>query len=250
LKEQENAEKNAQNEPLAVLPLEKVNANNVVPKAMADKSYLRDFANKLAKFNLPALFTGKCTVENVTRADLSANFEGKWAELQQKYNFDPSLTDFVIGFHGTSEGNIPNIVRSGLLVPGAGNKIGHATDTGWYGKGIYLSPNPALSLGYCRGGGKLLVCAVLMGKRFQCADVIHGAACKPGYDSHVSPDFQEYVLFSAAQVLPIFVINFKGTCQNVPNADHHNFPKNVDHHNFPNPNYFAKKLAKPKSKWF
>lgn len=88
--------------------------------------------------------------------------------------FDPRYTRPVVAFHGTAEGNIPNILRIGLVVPGQ-HGVKHATDNGWYGKGdnkssitdipgIYLSPNPSLSIGYCRGGGKLLVCAVLLGK--------------------------------------------------------------------------------------
>ena len=58
----------------------------------------------------------------------------------------------------------------------------------------------------------MLVCAVLMGKRYKCTSKrkflensyilaqINGAPCVKGYDSHTSPDGQEYVLFSPAQV--------------------------------------------------
>jgi hypothetical protein len=51
------------------------------------------------------------------------------------------------------------------LVPthALGKNVTHATDTGYWGLGIYLAPNSSLSLSYCRGGRKLLICGVLMG---------------------------------------------------------------------------------------
>lgn len=55
----------------------------------------------------------------------------------------------------------------GLIVPGQFG-VKHATDAGFYGRGIYLSPNPAMSISYCRGGGKLLVCSVIMGRTYKC----------------------------------------------------------------------------------
>jgi len=124
---------------------------------------------------------------------------------------DPELTKSEIVFHGTAVGNIPNIIRTGLLVPGQGNEVKHATDTGYYGKGIYLSPDPAYSVAYCKGQtGKLLVCATIMGRRYKCPNLCQGASCKKDYDSHTSPDEKEYVLFCASQVLPLFVISFSG----------------------------------------
>ena len=62
-----------------------------------------------------------------------------------------------LAFHGSNESNFPSILRSGLLVPGQNSKkriyyififykilddIKHATDVGYWGKGIYLSPDP------------------------------------------------------------------------------------------------------------
>jgi hypothetical protein len=68
-----------------------------------------------------------------------------------------------IAYHGTAEANINSILEKGLLVPGKGagmnyskfmcflcsflgKDIGHATDTGWWGGGIYLSPDHNLSM--------------------------------------------------------------------------------------------------------
>jgi aprataxin and PNK-like factor len=51
---------------------------------------------------------------------------------------------------------------------------------GNYGAGIYLSPRASTSLSYARGSGKLLVCAVLMGRIFECTGLMHGAPCVDG----------------------------------------------------------------------
>jgi len=128
------------------------------------RDYMMEFKEKLKNYSLHKLFNGKVTVKSVVNIKLVNNFEEKWAEIKDKYDFDPTYSSIEIGFHGTASKNIDNICRIGLVVPGT-HGVGHATDTGWYGKGIYLSPNAGLSVGYCREGGKLLVCAVIMGKR-------------------------------------------------------------------------------------
>jgi hypothetical protein len=55
--------------------------------------------------------------------------------------------------HQHGQQNIESILDKGLLVPGKGKgkDVGHATDTGFWGGGIYLSPNSSMSVGYCRG---------------------------------------------------------------------------------------------------
>eukprot|EP01119_Soliformovum_irregulare_P011711 TRINITY_DN2962_c0_g1_i1.p1 TRINITY_DN2962_c0_g1~~TRINITY_DN2962_c0_g1_i1.p1 ORF type:complete len:560 (+),score=137.88 TRINITY_DN2962_c0_g1_i1:29-1708(+) len=171
------------------------------------RSYMRDFSKKLRAYQLPKLFNGKVTIDKVVSQQLLDAFEQKWAEITAKYPDDFHNVEPTIAFHGTAAANIPNIVRIGLVVPGS-HGVQHATDTGFYGKGIYLSPNPGLSIGYCRGSGKLLVCAVLMGRRLKLKAMCQGAALRKGFDSHVSPDGNEFVLFQASQVLPLFVINF------------------------------------------
>jgi hypothetical protein len=80
-------------------------------------------------------------------------------------------------------------------------------ERGRYGCGIYLSPNPATA-GCYAADGKMLVCAVLMGRTYNCPDRMDGESCMLGYDSHTSPCGEELVLFDAAQVLPCYLINF------------------------------------------
>jgi len=106
-------------------------------------------------------------VENVLKAELVVEFEAAWEEMKKKRGIE--LARPQIAYHGTAETNINSILDRGLLVPGQGKgaDVKHATDSGWWGKGIYLSPNSQLSVGYCRGGKSLLVCAVIMGKKIQ-----------------------------------------------------------------------------------
>ncbi|CAF5203823.1 unnamed protein product, partial [Rotaria magnacalcarata] len=55
-----------------------------------------------------------------------------------------------------------------------------------------------------------------LGKRWQLRPIVHseeageelGRNCEPGFDSHISPEAKEIVLFQSAQVLPIFIIRF------------------------------------------
>lgn len=41
----------------------------------------------------------------------------------------------VLAFHGTADKNIQPICETGFLVPGTSG-FKHATDTGWYGRGV------------------------------------------------------------------------------------------------------------------
>ncbi|ELR21503.1 Poly(ADPribose) polymerase catalytic domain containing protein [Acanthamoeba castellanii str. Neff] len=144
-------------------------------------------------------------IKRVLQVELVRRFMAKWLELKRTYGSYAEEARPRLGFHGTPEANIPNILQQGLLVPGTHGVI-NRTDDGYYGAGIYLSPDARTSLGYAGGCGKLLVCAVLMGRIYKCEDLMHGAPCTPGFDSHMSPCEGELILFEAAQVLPCFVI--------------------------------------------
>jgi hypothetical protein len=47
-----------------------------------------------------------------------------------------------------------------------------------------------LTCAHDTGGKKLLICSVLMGKTFQCTNLIHGADLQDGHDSHTAPGTQ------------------------------------------------------------
>jgi len=150
-----------------------------------------------------------CSIENVLKPELVESYERKWKKLRQERGSE--LAKPQIAFHGTAEQNIESILERGLLVPGKGQgkDVGHATDSGFWGGGIYLSPNASLSVGYCRGGKRLLVVSVLMGKPFTVIQRMDGKDCEPGYDSHIACSGVEWVLFDPAQVLPCYLISFQ-----------------------------------------
>jgi len=144
-------------------------------------------------------------VINVIRPELVIRYEKKWLEMSARIKgLKPTMA-----YHGTLEANIPLICEKGLLVPGKdNNEVKHVTDEGWYGKGIYLSPDAELSVDYCRGK-LLLVCSVLMGNSFNCGMTrMDGQGLKEGYDSHIAEDGMEYVIFDEAQVLCCYVVEF------------------------------------------
>eukprot|EP01123_Difflugia_compressa_P000107 TRINITY_DN10211_c0_g1_i1.p1 TRINITY_DN10211_c0_g1~~TRINITY_DN10211_c0_g1_i1.p1 ORF type:complete len:342 (-),score=35.25 TRINITY_DN10211_c0_g1_i1:80-1084(-) len=147
-------------------------------------------------------------IENVLKPELVARYEKRWGELKAKRG--ELLARPQIAYHGTADTNINSILERGLLVPGMGEgtDVSHATDNGWWGGGIYLSPNAGLSIGYCRGGKRLLICSVLMGKPYTVNERIDGQGLKTHHDSHIACNGTEWVIFDPAQVLPCYLITF------------------------------------------
>jgi hypothetical protein len=143
-------------------------------------------------------------LRKVLRPDLEANFRAKWDEYKAKYPEDKNLHRPRIGFHGTKPHLLDLISETGLKVPD-GEKVKHASDSGWWGKGIYTSGDPNYASGYS-GDGRVIVVAVLCGKVYNCVQRRDGGKLEPGYDSHVAEDGREWVLFESAQVLPLFVM--------------------------------------------
>ncbi|KAG5649922.1 hypothetical protein H0H81_001485 [Sphagnurus paluster] len=130
-----------------------------------------------------------------------------------------------IVFHGTLRQHVGSIVRSGFVVPGektvTGETVGVRCGSTW-GQGIYTSPDPGYSLSYTdytpdgsvKGkrrlllGQKLIVCAIVMGRRRDMSDPCRGVrSTENGFDSHVCPSKKEYVVFHSAQVLPLYVLH-------------------------------------------
>jgi hypothetical protein len=104
---------------------------------------------------------------------------------------DASSAKILIVYHGTAKTNFSKIVDGNLKVPD-GKAVLHATDQGYYGKGVYTSPQKELALRYAsaaRGGdGVVFVCLALPGRQYAAqypAD--KGKPCHVGFDSHYSP---------------------------------------------------------------
>lgn len=118
------------------------------------------------------------------------------------------VLDPVLGFHGTAIKNIQSICEHGFKVPGSAGGFTHSTDAGWYGRGVYFSEFPSYAMEYITSGTKLLLCQVVLGKIYHCTKLIHGAPLQEGYDSHMSPDGKEAVIFNSEHILPSYVVHY------------------------------------------
>ncbi|KAF0973394.1 hypothetical protein FDP41_008098 [Naegleria fowleri] len=144
-------------------------------------------------------------VEYVVNPNIMNRFNNCKKELAKKHGFLLESMKPLLLFHGTSETNMENILRTNFLI----EKIGSTTDMGWYGKGFYFSEYPGLSMAYSRNQ-YLLICMVLIGKAFHMNQVETGRPLEPGYDSHVSPDgCSEVIIFNPDQVIPLYKIKWE-----------------------------------------
>ncbi|OPL33588.1 hypothetical protein AM593_08322, partial [Mytilus galloprovincialis] len=113
----------------------------------------------------------------------------------------------ILAFHGTIEANIKSIVENNFKVPGQ-QGFAHRHNNGYYGRGVYFSEFPGYSMGYISGATQLLLSQVLPGNVYVCPSVIHGASLQQGYDSHMSPDKKELVIFNSHHILPFYIVHY------------------------------------------
>ena len=65
----------------------------------------------------------------------------------------------------------------------------HATDDGFYGKGIYTSPDPNYAVGYGHGAHSTFACLAVVGKIHKASYAgDRGKGLRAGYDTQVSND--------------------------------------------------------------
>ena len=112
-------------------------------------------------------------------------------------------------YHWTNDHNFESIVENGLKVPD-GKLVTHKTDIGFYGKGIYTSPDPLYAKCYGGGTNKLFVCLSLPGRQYKAVypDDL-GCGLKDNHDSHISNDRcgKEWIFFSTEQILCCYLID-------------------------------------------
>ena len=190
-------------------------------KPYMDGITLEMVARRLAEDNVTIIHT-----ELVMNPRLIARFEAMRGYLRRRYPRDIIrkenflATDLV--FHGTRRKFIPNIISRGFVKPGdLINENGDRLQVrcgSTFGRGIYTSPEPRYSMSYSdtsdtsKGripGEKLIVCAVLMGRRVTVGpgNLRERQWPKKGYDSHVSTSGFEYIVFNSAQLLPLYVLH-------------------------------------------
>lgn len=65
-------------------------------------------------------------------------------------------SDMIDGWHGTMEGNVLSIARTGFDTSRRSGQV--------FGAGEYFAKNPQVSVAYCRGGSFMFLCKLLLGK--------------------------------------------------------------------------------------
>lgn len=151
------------------------------------------------------------SVEKCHNVELENEFHGSYRYFyEQRYLGDKPIQTV---YHGTRPENIPLILKNNFDVDKKGK-----TDDGWFGAGIYFSQHADYVMMYYTTGsfnlvqvgdkGKLLQVDILPG-RIKRLDQAHlGAARTINYDSHVTPNGFEYVMFNKRHILPRYVISF------------------------------------------
>jgi hypothetical protein len=144
-------------------------------------------------------------IEYYVDTKLERAFEAKKREYDRAYGAAKHQTR--LAFHGTKSASIDSIMSGGFRL----DKVGSATDSGWYGAGIYFSEQTAYSQAYDRAGGRLILCQLLLGKpcALTSAQRCDGVGCKPGYTSHVVNDGAEVVIFDMAAILPTYIVHYR-----------------------------------------
>ena len=146
-------------------------------------------------------------VEPVLREHLYAGFCKTYEKMKQKQGG----IRWEIAFHGTLRKNIGSIVREGFRLP---NQSGYSRSHGTtWGKGIYCSPCPGHSAKYGDPWGKeisILLCAVLLGRKYQCSRGAVSGFAMSGIDSLIDPSGVVWVLFDQSQILPLCWFTVRG----------------------------------------
>jgi len=151
--------------------------------------------------------------------DFALNFVKKFFKMAEKR--DLKLIRPKIVYHWTPKKNIDLIVNGNLKVPD-GRKVLHQTDTGYYGKGVYTSPNATYGQAYGHGCDKTIMCMAICGKQYKASyPQSFGKPLMEGYDMHVSNDRQnmEWVFFDNDQLLPVFILEPSKIKQVLPVID-------------------------------
>lgn len=88
-----------------------------------------------------------------------------------------------------------------------------ALDRGYSGRGIYHANDADYAIHFSvrfRRSDRIMLSAVLPGNSHRVSKEGEklGGECEAGFDSCVSPEQKEIVLFRSEQILPLFIINF------------------------------------------
>lgn len=138
--------------------------------------------------------------------DFVVNFVRRYIVMVKERGIEIATPEIV--YHWTPAKNFDLIMNGNLKVPD-GRKLLHQTDEGYYGKGVYTSPNPNYAKCYGHGAKKTIMCLALTGLKYKASyPQMLGKPLQEGYDIHISNDRNEmeWVFFSQDQLLPAFIL--------------------------------------------
>ena len=118
-------------------------------------------------------------------------------------------------YHGSSAESLRSIAKDGFfevnVLDDSSRQIA-ALDKGYFGRGIYHGMAADYAIHYAekyRKSNQILLSVVLPGRSYivKKGGEKFGRTCELGFDSHISPELKEIVLFRSAQVLPMFILS-------------------------------------------
>ena len=148
--------------------------------------------------------------------DLAVAFLERHAEMlasapcpKSGKNKGARATPLCVAYHGTSRANFRRIMDGNLAVPD-GRTVRHATDDGYFGRGIYTTTRHELAFAYARDG-IVFACLALPGRQHRATQARdRGAALRRGYDSHLGYEADgcpQLVFFKSNQLLPVYLVD-------------------------------------------
>jgi hypothetical protein len=146
----------------------------------------------------------------LNRADL---FDNESLPAEHSSPSPTTVGRVVLTFHGTRSANIASIIKHGFRVPAVSldetGQVHRSTTGSTFGRGIYCTPdfNIARLHGY---DTNILICAVTLGKVHYCTTNIGTyvrSGLVPGFNSHISHEMKEWVVFQPDQIIPLFVLH-------------------------------------------
>lgn len=182
--------------------IKKVRRESIIkePSLMAN-----DAVGKLA-YNIVQKFRQNRRHPTIINWAFTVKFIVRFFQIADKRGIELALPEVV--YHWTAVKNMHLVVDGNLKVPD-GVSVFHATDDGWYGRGVYSSPNPTRFKAYGDGAKKTCMCLAVLGKTYVASyPKMLGKPLVTGYDSHVSDDAEhtEWVFFDNSQLLPLYFI--------------------------------------------
>ena len=171
----------------------KLNASNAIQKYL-----LKNPIKMITDTNARYYFVKK--IEYILNVRLLEKFKQELKAL-------PKDVKIIFTYHGTADFNIASICEYGFTKPGDKYYVSRSHNLGFFGAGIYSSEFPSEAYWYTNSNA-LLLCAAIVGRQYK-ANMEVGRKLVDGYDSHISDNDKEIVIFHNSRILPLYCIHFE-----------------------------------------